>query len=396
MTALNKLTIPELIARLNSLGVEWVGSTTRKAPLIETINRFAYNADYLHNDKEAEITAKGLLKGLNYPVCNLVGMLRYWGQTVTSDEMADPHTLQQRVLEIARQKYPPELTSLSISELIGRLDTLGVKWVGNINPKQPLVELVAKLESLPEVRSESDLPSTMRFVSAPVDSYSWEQLVLIWRHFNRGPLMSYEVLDRDIMWAKVKALLCSLPGRTLLPSLDKVLSYSWEDLKDLPIESLRVVTQRTGLPPYLQCYDLDQEKRNMIHDLKPTLAGMRRRSERNLVFDPAGCQYVYESKAGFQFKIAEDMWETPTKPLYHALVLQDLRSRGFYEPDCVTDALHGLYLVCDLADAPKVYLKPGDRVTLKPETKSLTSFTRDYDWFSPGDIGTIEAASPTE
>jgi len=282
------------------------------------------------------------------------------------------------------------LNKLSIPQLIARLSSLGIEWVGSTTRKQPLVELVAKLESLPEVRSESDLPSTMRFVSAPVDSYTWEQLVLIWRHFNRGPLMSYEVLDRDTMWAKVKALLCSLPGRTPvpaepLPSLDKLLSTDWSDLNKFTPAMLKHCCKLLGLSTYYS------DKREVVRYMRATLAGMRRRPERDLVFDPAGCQYVYESKTGFQFKIAEDMWENPTKPLYHALVLQDLKERGFYEPDCVTDALHGLYLVCDLADAPVVKNKNqfviGDKVTLKegePNIKIEPPF-----WFHPGDKGEV-------
>lgn len=106
-----------------------------------------------------------------------------------------------------------DLKNCTISQLVTYLSSLKVEWVGATTRKAPLIELIDKIESLPLVRSESDLPSTMRFVSAPVDSYTWEQLILIWRHFNRGPLTSDEALDRDTLWAKVKALLCSLPGR---------------------------------------------------------------------------------------------------------------------------------------------------------------------------------------
>src|SRR4028118_1532016 len=109
------------------------------------------------------------------------------------------------------------LKNCSISELVATLETRGVIWEGLVTRKAPLIELIERLEALPTVRSESDLPSTMRSVSAPGDTYTWEQLVLIWQHFKRGPLKSEEILSQDTMWAKVKALLCSLPGRSPAP-----------------------------------------------------------------------------------------------------------------------------------------------------------------------------------
>jgi hypothetical protein len=261
MTALNKLTIPQLVAILNSWGVEWVGTTTRKAPLIDTLNRFAYRHDFTCNDKEAEKIAQGLVSGLNYPLCTLVGLMHYWGQTVTSEDIADLYTFHHQALGIARQKYPP---------------------------------------------------------SEP------------------------------------------------LPSLDKVLGLSWSKLSNYSLASLKHLCERLG---YHHDYP---SKREMLNYIKPAIARMRRRPERDLVFDPEGCQYVYESKTGLQHKITEDMWDNPTKPLYHALVLQDLKQRGFYEPDCVIDALHGLYLVCDLADAPPsaTSFKPSEKVRLKQGAKT--------------------------
>lgn len=125
MKALKNYTIPQLITHLNWLGVEWVGAITRKAPILVMIERFAYNADYTSNDKEAEMIAKGLLNGQGYPVCNLVGFIRYMGQVVTSDELADLETLQERAKGLAtkliKDTKPPTVAKVVAGTTMNQL-----------------------------------------------------------------------------------------------------------------------------------------------------------------------------------------------------------------------------------------------------------------------------------
>lgn len=102
MKALKTFTIAQLIKHLNGLGVEWGGSTTRKAPILAMIEQLADSADL--DDKKAEMMEKGLLKGLKYPVSNLVGYIRYKKHTVTSDELADLSMLQERAVGLANLK----------------------------------------------------------------------------------------------------------------------------------------------------------------------------------------------------------------------------------------------------------------------------------------------------
>src|SRR4028118_248899 len=131
MTHFANRTIPQLIAYLDELGVKWVGPTTRKAPLLDLVSKFPYKADYLHNDREAAMTANGILKGLNYPLCSLVGMMRYWGEVVTSDELSNLTVFQERVVEVVRQKYPLEMSlewlkKLNTEHLVEVLEGIGV------------------------------------------------------------------------------------------------------------------------------------------------------------------------------------------------------------------------------------------------------------------------------
>lgn len=93
------------------------------------------------------------------------------------------------------------------------------------------------------------------------------------------------------------------------------------------------------------------DNQELLGVVKSTIANMRHRADRNLEVDVENCNYILESKTGFQYKI--DFWDTPLKPHHHALVIQDLKERGFYEADFVTGGLHGLYLMCDLEDNPQ-------------------------------------------
>lgn len=250
------------------------------------------------------------------------------------------------------------LKNHTISELISHLLTLGVEWTGDTTRKAPLIELIEKLEALPIVRSESDLPSTMRFESAPVMSYSWEQLVLIWQHFKRGNLTSEEINDMDTLWVKIKALLCSLPGRKPQVTLAKVVAgATMSRLSQKPTAELRGYCKVRGLDANVT--DNDQaDKCNMLYYLKHHIAAYNRDFTRNLTLDLENCHKAYDTSSMSLKVLPSNISEYPREHirpngtfLHH--VVKNMMTRGFHEPDISFNSPPAaLYFCCDLADRP--------------------------------------------
>ena len=390
MTHFANRTIPQLIAYLDELGVKWVGPTTRKAPLLDLVSKFPYKADYLHNDREAAMTANGILKGLNYPLCSLVGMMRYWGEVVTSDELSNLTVFQERVVEVVRQKYPLEMSlewlkKLNTEHLVEVLEGIGVVWdTPGISCERTwlIVDIMdyhnirenttARKLTLDELETYNifDLTGYCLHAGVPIPAslrrlnplHYKEALIRFIRNYfdlecadiavcysyqeDGVPLPRVERHISPTQPFKMGSAPCCSIEATPLPTLDKVLGYGTLELnRNFSLEYLRVCERVLGL------HLSDTVTRDSaLWYIKLRICELRRCPSRNLHLNLSHCYWVFNSQIqGFEY--LPDVWG---REVSHPLTIKSLRERGFYEPDLFNSVVEGVYFCCNVEDAPKL------------------------------------------
>lgn len=388
MTYLVNRTIPQLIAHLDELGVKWVGKTTRKTALIELINKFPFKADYLHNDREAAMTANGILKGITYPLSSLVGMMRYWGEVVTSEELSDLSVFQERVLEVIRQKYPLEMSmewlkKLNTGHLIEVLEGLGVVWdtpgctcertwliVDIMNFHNIRESTIAKTLTLDELECHNifDLTGYCLHAGIPIPAsigrldplHHKEALVGFVRNYfdleyadtavcysyreDGEPLPRVERRISPTQPFKIGSAPCCSIEATPLPTLDKVLGYGTLELNNnFSLEYLRVCERVLGL------HLSDTVTRDSaLWYIKLRICELRRCPSRNLYLNLDHCNWIFNSHTQ-DLEYLPRVWG---REVSYPQIIKSLRERGFYEPDLFDRVLEGVYFCCNLGDAP--------------------------------------------
>lgn len=323
------MTIQELIEALRVKNVEWVGKTTRKAPLQALVSQLG-NFQAL-NEAEACHLRDLVLKGtLGLPVSNLVSLSAFIGLVVTSDDLVRPDALQLHLMTILSQnkpKYGVGSTVRLSSSVVKPIDALG-------GGKGALVTLEHKFTV---IALHESFKGYVAKVQTEID----------------GQKVNFESLASNF-----KPIL----------TLDKVLGFSHNEVSQLRVSQLLDCLDTLGCAadPLITSGALVSLVVGKIKELNASPG-------RNLVLDFENCTHAYNCYTDRTVALSNNMWTTdrelhvPHNMTFYPFVRSMIHERGFYEASIRYGNPDGVYLCCDLDANPNPYqFQVGDTVTLKP------------------------------